>query len=436
MRELSDDIITKRIKEVMEQDEPDYSPQFWEKIRKQRPVPESRLITLFQKFKFWFPIVTITGFLSIVYVVTQLLPADKNPAINPLSPKSVDYSVSMKAREITKPEATPASGTKISNNSIGREEENLTSKVIPSRMASLLPVSSQLRNPAENEITRNSVKIEEVPGIDVLPEVTDFSLDFRTKKLVPIEHQAEGNHLLKRQDYDKTNKILFHWPDFNSLFTRKAGYDKFAGPNKLTFFYSPEFHFIDSNTSGVSQGTGISFEGPVRSLVSFSVGLSYQAYNFHNTFYLGKVLPHLELQPTDTIRTYYMADSIGIKSGSYKFLEIPVSLNFRFLETPRSQVWLGTGLSAIAFLRQEYTYEKIVEEESYSSSISVKPWKNIYPLASLNFSLLYRYDFNDRFLLHGSIQYKQHLCEMGYNSMKLNRLNMQIGLIYRFGRGD
>lgn len=73
---------------------------------------------------------------------------------------------------------------------------------------------------------------------------------------------------------------------------------------------------------------------------------------------------------------------------------------------------------------------------SKSSSASVIAWLNIHPLASLNFSLLYRYIFNDRYFLHGSIQYKHHLVPLGYNSMKLNRLNLQIGLIYRFRYED
>ncbi len=56
MKESSDDRITKRIKEVMEQYEPDYSPQAWEKLRKQMPVPEFRLKTLLLKYKFGFPV--------------------------------------------------------------------------------------------------------------------------------------------------------------------------------------------------------------------------------------------------------------------------------------------------------------------------------------------------------------------------------------------
>ena len=188
---------------------------------------------------------------------------------------------------------------------------------------------------------------------------------------------------------------------------------------------------------GVSQGTGFTFEGRIHSLVSISAGLSYQAIDFNETILSVKVPPHdLVLQPPDTNRTFYYIDSTEIRSGSYAFLELPVSVNFKFIESARSQVWLGAGFSSIAFLGQEYTYETVVEEISELSSISVKAWENIHPLASLNFSLIYRYKFSEKFLLHGSLQYKQHLVPLGYNSMKLNRLNFQLGIIYNFGREE
>jgi len=62
-----------------------------------------------------------------------------------------------------------------------------------------------------------------------------------------------------------------------------------------------------------------------------------------------------------------------------------------------------------------------------------KAWENIHSLASFNIGLLYRYELSHRFLLHGSAQFKQHLVPLGYNSMKLNRLNFQAGIMYRFG---
>jgi hypothetical protein len=252
--------------------------------------------------------------------------------------------------------------------------------------------------------------------------------------LIPIEDRAADNKTSKDQSYNKTGNFEFYWPGFNFSLTEEGDYNKFVGPNKLAFFYSPEIHYSDSiGNMGVSQGMGITFEGRIRSLVSVSAGLSYQAINFDKTISSVKVPPDLVLQPPDTNSIFYYVDSTEIRSGSYKFLELPVSVNFKFIESPRSQVWLGTGISAIAFLGQEYTYETIVEEDSESSGISVEAWENIHPLASLNFSLIYRYDLSDRFFLHGSAQYKQHLVPLGYTSMKLNRLNFQLGVIYHFG---
>jgi hypothetical protein len=438
MKVSSDDIVTKRIKEVLEQYEPDYSPQFWEKIRKQRPVPELWLTTLLQKYRFWLSVLTIAGISFIVYMGTGLLTADKNSAVDPLSSESLNYSVSERANEITNLEKNLASGESHSYNNISREEKNITFKVMPARITNPLPAGYQHNIPLENAMTGRPERIDKFPGKYVLLDGTDSGFHFRTPQLIPITYRADNIQLLKGLTYNKTEKFEFHWPDIHSLTTKKEDYDKFFGPNKLAFFYSPEIHFSDSlKTMGVSQGIGISFEGPVRSLVSVSVGLSYQANTFDKTILLGLVPPRdLVLQPGDTNRTFYYIDSIGIRRGSYKFLEVPVSLNFMFLETPRSQLWFGTGISSIAFLQQEYTYETYVEEVRESSSISVKAWKNIHPLASVNFSLLYRYNISDRYLLHGSIQYKHHLGTLGYNSMKLNRLNFQVGIIYRFGRED
>jgi hypothetical protein len=155
--------------------------------------------------------------------------------------------------------------------------------------------------------------------------------------------------------------------------------------------------------------------------------------NFDVTLSSQKVPPEGPLQPADTNQTINNVDSIDIRSGSYKFLELPVAVNFKFIESPRSQVCISAGISAIAFLKQNYTYETVVGGISNSSSVSVSAWEDIHPLASFNIGLLYRYKLSDRFFLHGSAQYRQHLVPLGYNSMKLNRLNFQTGIIYRFG---
>jgi hypothetical protein len=103
--------------------------------------------------------------------------------------------------------------------------------------------------------------------------------------------------------------------------------------------------------------------------------------------------------PIDLIDLSQLIDSTFAISGSYKYLELPVAVNLKFIESARSQVWLSAGISAIAFLEQNFNYVTIVGRISDSSSVSVKAWENIH-LASFNFGLLYSYKLSDRFFLH------------------------------------
>jgi len=443
MKKLSEDIMTKKIKEVMEQYEPDYSPEFWEKLRRQKLVPELGFMTLLVKYKFWLSVFTIAGGLIIVYIVSDLHPAGKNSAVDPLSAKSLSYSASEKAKESTYSKKAADSGNdNISNVEVRQEERGISDNITQNKITDPFLAANQDYFPAENAIPDMPDRYGANPVIPIMPASIDFGYDFSLTDLIPVEFKDEDSRSLKFQASDNKSdndngKLIIHWPEFKSP-VKKEGYDKFAGPNKFAIFYSPEIHFSDSiGNIGVSQGIGFNLEGPIRSLVSVSAGLSYQSIDFENkTVFSEKVPPHGPFHPHDTIGTFYYIDSIGIRGGSYKFLELPVSVNYKFIESARSHVWLGAGISAIAFLRQDYTYETIVEGVSDSSSISVNAWENIHPLASLNFSLLYRYDLSSRYLLYGSAQYKQHLVPLGYNSMKLNRLNFQIGIIYRFGRVD
>ncbi len=273
--------------------------------------------------------------------------------------------------------------------------------------------------------------IAEIPGsiernviIPVFMEEISLGCQCNITQLIPMKSQTEVVSGTKPLSSDKTAKSKFQWPELNSIFTKEERYDKFVGPNKLAIFYSPEFlHSNSLKSLGIAHGIGISFEGPVRSSISVSAGLSYQAIDYHITISSENV-PE---SPEDT--TY-------IESGNYKYLEVPVSINFKFFESAGSQLWFGMGLSSIAFLKQNYTSETIVGGISDQATFSAKGWENILPLASLNFGLQYRYQFSNRFTLHSSVQYKQCLVPLGYNSMRLNRINLQIGLLYRFGRED
>ena len=135
MKESSEDIIIKNIKEVLEQYEPDYSPSFWEKLRKQRPMPEFRLRSLLLKYKFWLSGIAIVGVLLIVFKVTSVPPANKNSAADPLFSESANYIVSEKPKEATSPEKRAALRHSISDTGISPEAQNISSKDTPAMIA-------------------------------------------------------------------------------------------------------------------------------------------------------------------------------------------------------------------------------------------------------------------------------------------------------------
>jgi hypothetical protein len=422
MKESTDDRITKRIREVMEQYEPGYSPQAWEKLRKQIPVPVFWLKKLFLKYGYWFAGVAIIGVLLVAYKVTSLTASDNNSANDPVLSESANLYVREEPKEITYSEKTATKSHGISEVGISPEEKNISSKITPVRKTDSLAAVYLDYTQSGNTIEEKHESIEINPVTPVSLAETDFGFH-ENNTLIPIKYVAEDPPALKSSSSKKTGKSDFQWPELDFAFKKEDGYDKFVGPDKITLFYSPEILRSDSlKTLGVSQGIGISLEGPIRSSVSISAGLSYQAINFHKTISPVKVSE----SPDDTI---------NIESGSYKYLEVPVSLNFKFFESTRSQVWIGTGISSVVFIKQNYTSERLIGGISDQViKTSAKGWENILPLSSLNLSLLYRFKLSERLFLQSSVQYKLHLIPLGYNSIKLNRISLQAGLTYHFGR--
>jgi len=422
MKESIDDRITKRIREVMQQYEPDYSPQAWEKLRKQMPVPVFWLKRVLLKYKYWFAGVGIVGVLLVAYKVTSLTASDNNSANDPITSESVNQIVSEKSKEVIYSKKVAA--LSISKDSNRREEENISLKGTTVLVTDPLQVAYQDYIQPENAIAEMPESIERNVIIPVFTEEISLGYQCDIAQLIPMRSQTEEISGTKSLSSERTSKSKFQWPELNSIFIKEESYDKFVGPNKLAVFYSPEFLRSNSLKSlGASHGIGISFEGPIRTSISLSAGVSYQSINFHKTISPIKV-PE---SPDDT--TY-------IESGNYKYLEVPVSINFKFFESSGSQVWLGTGISSIIFLKQDYSSETIIGGISDQSAFSAKGWENVLPLASLNLGLYYRFQLSGRLSLNSEVLYKYHLVRLGYNSMKLDRFNLQIGLVYRFGRED
>ena len=435
MKESFEDRITKRVKEVMEHYEPEYSPQAWEEFREKMTVPQFWLKRIFLRYRYWLGGLAITGALIVTVKI-----------LSPTALEKESFTITENSELARSPETEKKKVAVYSERTVPKIHNNLkTVTILNNEIIYPADLSDPLNDSLPAAYGKNfqieyptyvmSDNIEKRSiGSDLL-KVKELSYPIQNTQLIPIKLQPGKIYVFKSPSYDKTGKFKLQLPAFNSLTTESKAYDRFVGPNRLALFYSSEVHHSDIlKTIGISHGLGISLEGPINSSVLISVGLSFQAMNYKKTISSIKVPVRNMHQPTDTIIIPQYVDSLEIRSGSYKFLELPVSISFKFIESEKSQVWIGTGVSLIAFLGQNYTYETIVGGVSTSSSASVKPWENIYPLASLNLSLLYRYKFSDRLFLHSSIQYKQNLTEMGYNSMKLNRLNLQIGLIYRFGR--
>jgi hypothetical protein len=437
MKESFEDRMTKRIKEVMEKYEPKYSPQYWEEFRKQIPVLEFWLKRVFLSYRYWF---TGTAIISVFFIVFRFLlpPAlEKENAVIPLNSDSANYLESEKTKEKSCfDKSAPLSYVDSEAGTI-HKKGNISSGYLPAPINDSLPTIYGNNTLIGNTSPEMLDIIEKkTAGSDLLIS-KGFGNKYTNIQLIPIKSQVEEIPVLKSPSSDRIRKLKFQWTEFNTIKTESKSYNKFVGPNKFAIFYSPEIHHTDSlKTFGISHGVGISLEGPIRSSFSISVGLSYQSMNFHKTIFSEKIPPHDSQISIDSIDISQYIDSIGIRSGNYKFLELPVSINFKFFESTGSQVWLSAGISSIAFLSQNYTSETIVGGVSDVVSSSAKAWENIHPLASLNISVFYRYKLNDWLFLHSSIQYKHHLVPLGYNSMKLNRLNFQVGLLYRFGREE
>lgn len=208
-------------------------------------------------------------------------------------------------------------------------------------------------------------------------------------------------------------------------------YSRFVGPNKLSLFYNPEFDLEKTlRNPGLVHGLGIEFEGPINSTINLAIGVSYfsKQYSGSETF-------RLDSSKISGLHVPFV-DSTITRTGSYQFLEMPVTLRLSLYSGQRSSLFFNAGFSLIAFLNQEYNTHTVVNQEETDTNIKQKAWKNIYPVGSLNFGLTYRYALSDRFSIGTSVEYKNHLPGLGAFPLELNRVSGEIGIMYRFGRKD
>lgn len=430
MKEEFEDRITKRIREVMAQYEPEYPPQAWEDFRKYKHRHEFWLIRFFFKYRYWFTGIIITGILIILFRVFYPSFQREEAVVIPQDSESISYPESSRSNKVFDPERPVHLNHDDLKTNKTADKESLSFNYLSLSINDSLPAIYDNKTQIEKRIQGipDSIGIAST-RIDLM-RLRGLSNQFENSLLLPSEIKALEVPDLSSHISDRKSKFKLQLPEISALTPQSNNYKRFIGPNKITMFYSQENHYSDSlKRIGISHGFGMIIEGPIRSFISISAGLSYQSLNFNKTLFSGQV-------PDSIPPWVILIDSIVTMSGNSKYLELPVYVNIKFLKRARSQFWFGTGISLMAFLRQNYIYETIVGEKNEKVDISADSWENIHPLASLNFNMLYRFQFSDRLFLNSSVQYKLHLEPLGYNSMKLNRLNLQVGLGYRFGRYD
>ncbi len=104
MKEAFEDRIARRIKEVLEQYEPEYSPQAWKEFRKQKLRRELWLKRFFQRYRYWLSGIIIAVILIIVFRISSPTVLEKEAVVVPQSSETVNYPEPGKITEISLPE--------------------------------------------------------------------------------------------------------------------------------------------------------------------------------------------------------------------------------------------------------------------------------------------------------------------------------------------
>lgn len=228
----------------------------------------------------------------------------------------------------------------------------------------------------------------------------------------------------------KKQKLKFRLPKLNIGFSGDH-YSHFVGPSKVSLYYNPEFNLEKTlKNPGLAHGLGIELEGPINSKINLAVGI-----NYFSKKYLGNEAFLLDSLTARNPKNQVL-DSTITRTGSYQFVEMPVTLRINLYSGERSSLFFDGGFSAIAFLNQEYNRHTVVNKVETDVHIKQKVWKSIYPFGSLNLGLTYRYSLSNRISVSTSLQYKNHLTGLGALPMELNRVSGKIGIVYQFGRKD
>ena len=442
MHESFENKMTEKFRQVLENYEAGYSAEAWEKLKPVLPPRPPFIFRILRNFKYWFPGIIITG--TLIFILKTDL-----PSLNAVIPPARENS-----QALCNPENVPA----LQPVATGAKP------VIKTRQDYLLPLNG---SPSGNstkydlpsvpsEIHEESSRPAEKSPVESvsLPDVTanDSWKSFRQPapsmagykmpapgllSLVPVYADPAPETPVRAAAIPKHKSagFKFSFPQIGSLLKTDEDYNRFTGPQRIIFLYNPEIP-RDKNLKllGLSQGGGINIEGNLRHSVSVSAGIFYQSASYSKVAFSAKVPPHNLHIPADSINKSLYIDSVIVKSGRYSFVEIPLTVNLKLIETGKSLLALNCGFSVVICLGQKQSTTTRVGDNSTTSSVTTGAWSKISVPGSINTGLTFERSLSDRFSLIMSAGYKFGTWKQWPPAMQISRFSLQAGIAYKFGK--
>lgn len=430
MKELFEDKMTSKFREVLENYEPAYSPQAWDNLQRQLPVK----VPFWKRISKWYFII-VAGLIITGICIFNDQENDNQFGSNQIKqsiPKTETLKKELAQNHLTAIKPSSNSGSVPGSGS----KSNLNLNLIQ-------PSSLQIVDNSENTESRNTlVSKERLNRLNLLTN-TLHSNDQPSPKL-----ETMGTNTLSadkngtRKAKPRSGRIEFKLPEISFKSNGHSDYKKFIGPTQLAIFYNPEIHSTSiTGKLGLSHGIGVELEGLLNSFMSVSCGVNFQSNNYSHQISREELLLQPNIRQINNIyndnksKFTQILDTVSNHSLNYQFVEVPVTLKLALLQTDRSKFSLTAGVSAIFFLKEKYiTPFSTPEMLLFSEERTFTRFNNIHPLASFNTGISYRHQLSERFSVFTNLQYKFNLTPLGGNELKISRLSSQIGIFYRFGR--
>ena len=424
MKESFDDKLASRIRKALQDYQPEYPPDAWEKFSKQLTFQNRGIKKYTHSRSFWISAIGVIAVIFSIYKIVNYHTFDKSLYVDDSKENTTVYPNTYKNKNDSVKDKKETYDINKIDESLSKKEYKIETK---SNNPLLISTNDKFRE--ENNERNYSHVVERdfrcIKQLIIPIQSRNFEVLPISENVLSIQKEPQYKKSIKHLNSDGINIKK------ESVFTTsKCKAKKTILPDKIFLAYSPEIQYEKNlKTVRISQGIGINFEKRLSGAVAASVGMNYQKSDFSTTKLNIKVAPsNLTEKQKDTLHKSYYIDSVGVYSGNYAFFEFPIMLDFTLIKFEKSDIKMGVGISPIAFLQESYAYEIKVGDKNKIERIKAKAWENVNLLGAVNFKLAYNYLFNNQIGLEAALIYKQNTGAIGANSMKLNRLGFQLGI--------